>query len=386
MANEIEQTILLQPTSPVPDRGPEYTEAQQPFPQVNIQQQRLNSHDVAARVPDTAKQVQHYYAPTPPAPQQAAPTPTTAVVIAPVSVPEGAVSVVKEVILEPQPANTKRRVSFTTNTKPPVTTIQAMAAQASTLCQLNTVQESTSDGSDQSENGGVVNQHSTDRILSDWKTYLSEFDQKHDNMEDGFDPFQDVIEDAFDAKYKDLLGEGRFLVDEEEEAELPAEVPVEMPVQEVQAVPTKDANTWIAHKKAEEAFSEIRDIHTGSARRRLSASEFVVHPPKPRTYPAGLTYLRTPLCHACASPCPPVLAPVPQAALQPVGPVSIKSESTEVEQHYSTPDPVESPEPMQIEGKTNKSRKPPQWGINVTTVGSSIERCTASARAYSSRP
>jgi hypothetical protein len=260
-----------------------------------------------------------------------------------------------------------------------------------------TEQESTSDESDQSENGGVVNQNSTstlpvprierraslrrslrhagrkigvsesflaslrlgvepvvfraDRILSDWKLYLSKFDQKHENMEDSFDPFQDIIEDAFDAKYKDLLGEGRFLVDEEEEAELPAEVPVEMPVKEVQAVPTEDANTWIAHTKAEEAFSEIRDIYTGSARRRLPASEFVVHPPKPRTYPAGLTYLRTPLCHACASPCPPVPAPVPQAALQLVRPVSIESESTEVDQHYSTPDPVESPEPMQMEAE-----------------------------------
>jgi hypothetical protein len=140
MANEIEQTMPLRPAAPTPNRWLGYTEAKQPPPQVDIQQQRLNGHHAAARVPDTATHAQHYYAPTPPATQQAAPTPTTAVVVAPISVPEGAVSVVKEVILEPQPANTKRRVSFTTNTKPPVTTIQATAAQTSTLGQLKAIQ------------------------------------------------------------------------------------------------------------------------------------------------------------------------------------------------------------------------------------------------------
>lgn len=182
-----------------------------------------------------------------------------------------------------------------------------------------------------------------DKILAEWNTYLLQFHKKHTEMEDAFDPFQDQIEDAFDAKYVELLGEGKFLIDEES-TELSAEVPVELPVQEVSVVPTEDADTWMAHKKAEEATAEHRDIYTGSARRRLPASEMVVHPPKPRTYPAG----------------PPPPAPVPQ----PVEPEPlVEPEPTEEDQRYSTPDPVDSPQPMQLEAEVEdeqpKTPSPP---------------------------
>ncbi|KAF3047150.1 hypothetical protein E8E12_011478 [Didymella heteroderae] len=229
----------------------------------------------------------------------------------PISVLDGATGVVKEVTLEPQPANGQRRVSFLTTTQPPVTTIQATVAQPSTstdqphivtLDQLKAdkfQQERRSDEGHEPVQRDFAPQNGTstlfdpkiqrkasfrnsirsaaqglltslrtgepsvefkaDRVLGDWKSYLSEFNHEHDNMEDGFDPFQDVTEDAFNAKYKDLLGEGQFLVEEEEEAELPAEGPVELAVQDAEVVPTEDVDAWLAHKKAEETFSEAVD-------------------------------------------------------------------------------------------------------------------------------
>lgn len=185
-----------------------------------------------------------------------------------------------------------------------------------------------------------------DKVLSDWKTYLSDFDQKHENMDGAFDSFQDSIEDAFDAKYKHFLGEGRFLIDEEDEASLTVEMPAELPKQEVQVVSAEDADIWNAHRKGEQAFSEVRDVYTGSARRELSEAELVVYPPKPRTFSAGPGLLRTPLCHACTSPCPPTPEPP-----QPVKQKSIELESTEDDQRYVTLDPVDSLDPMSIEAE-----------------------------------
>lgn len=83
-----------------------------------------------------------------------------------------------------------------------------------------------------------------DKILAEWNTYLLQFHKKHTAMEDAFGPFQDQIEDALDAKYVELLGEGNFLIDEES-TELSAEVPAELPVQEVSVVPTEDADTCL---------------------------------------------------------------------------------------------------------------------------------------------
>lgn len=337
MANEMEQQAFpLRPRASSSHFLQGHAEMRQPQspPRVNIEQQHPASVRIHAAVADAARQTQQFYAPFPPAPRRGsviAPDSTTAATVPPISVPEGAVGVVKEVILEPQPANTKRRVSFITNTQPLVTTIQAKAAQRSAstiephtviLNQLKAVRSQYQSRSDDvhervSRDFALQNGTSTlsgpsisrkpsirrsfrsaaqgllaalrigeppvgfkaDDAFAEWKTYLAEFNHKYDNMEDGYEPFQDVIEEAFDAKYKDLMGEGKFFLNEEERAELPAEVPVELPVQEAEVVPTEDADTWLAHRKAEEAFSKVRDAYTGSARRRLSASELVVHPP-----------------------------------------------------------------------------------------------------------
>jgi hypothetical protein len=81
--------------------------------------------------------------------------------------------------------------------------------------------------------------------------------QDEEKMEEAFDPFQDSMENAFNAKYKEFLGEGKFLIDEREEAELSAEVLIELPVQEAEVVPTKEADTWLVHEKTEEASLKL---------------------------------------------------------------------------------------------------------------------------------
>lgn len=129
-ASEMEQqAILARPAAPTPNQWQEYAETQQPqpLPQVKDEQQRLapaNMHASAATIPGTARQAQHYHAPAPAA---------TAATVAPILVPEGSVGVVKEVTLETQPVATRRRVSFTTEAQRPVTTIQATAAQVSSV-------------------------------------------------------------------------------------------------------------------------------------------------------------------------------------------------------------------------------------------------------------
>jgi hypothetical protein len=414
MANEMEQHAFPpRPVAPNPYHWQGYAEIQhsQLLPQINIEQQRPIVATSQATVASAARQTQHYYAPSPPAPRYGTElTPDCDIMapVAPLVVSEGAVGVVKEVTLEPQPASTKRRVSFTPSTQPPVTIIQATAAHASTpthqphtvtLDQLKAVKSQQRSRSDAGNEpmprdfaletgtstlpGPKISRRSSVRKLfgsaaqglltalrmgeppvefkaddtfADWKTYLSLFNQKEENMEDAFDPFQDSIENAFDAKYKELLGEGKFLIDERAEAELPAEVPIELPVHQADIVPTEDADTWLAHRTAEEAFSEVRDAYTGSARRRLSISKLVIHPPKPRTYPVGPDFLRAPLCRACSTPCSAKTTSAPQS----VGTVSLEPDSAGDDQHYSTPDSAESLEPKaEVELDQPKTPSPP---------------------------
>lgn len=427
LANEMEQHALSpRPVALNPYHWQEYAEAQhsQPLPQVNIEQQRPIIATFQATVASAARQTQHYYAPSPPAPRHGTELIPDCDITAPVGslvVPEGTVGIVKEVTLEPQPASTKRRVSFTPSTQPPVTTIQATAAHASTptyqphtvtLDQLKAVkpqQRSRSDAGNEPMPRNFALEHGTstlpgpkiprrssvrklfgsaaqglltalrmgdppvdikaDDTFADWKTYLSQFNQREENMEDAFDPFQDSIENAFDAKYKEFLGEGKFLIDERAEAKLSAEVPIELPVYQADIVPTEDADTWLAHRTAEEAFSEVRDAYTGSARRCLSVSKLVIHPPKPRTYPVGPDFLRAPLCRACSTPCSTKTTSAPQS----VGIGSLEPDSAGDDQHYLTPDSAETPEPeAEVEIDQPKTPSlPPSRLPRATSVDSS---------------
>ncbi|KAL1655515.1 hypothetical protein SLS61_001979 [Didymella pomorum] len=88
--------------------------------------------------------------------------------------------------------------------------------------------------------------------FDDWKTFMSE--GQSGRREDGR---SDSMENAFNAKYKEFLGEGKFLIDEREEAELSAEVLIELPVQEAEVVPTEEADTWLVHEKTEEASLKL---------------------------------------------------------------------------------------------------------------------------------
>lgn len=303
-ATEMEQqAVRLRPLASVLRQWQEYAETQQlqsPL-RVNIEQQQPAPVWSHAAVPDIARQTQKFYTPLPPASSMSrrgfviTPGPAITATAPPISVPEGAVRVVKEASLEHKPFSTKRCVSFKTCTQHPTTIIQTTTAQRSastiephtlTLDQLKAVrsrdqsksddihepvshdfalQNGTSTSSDPSiprkssirrsfqsaaqwlwialRIGEPTVGFNADVTFADWKAYLAGFDHKYDNMEDGFEPFQDVIKEAFDAKYKDLVCEGKFLLDEEERAELPAEVPVELPVQEASVVPTEDVDT-----------------------------------------------------------------------------------------------------------------------------------------------
>lgn len=139
MADEMEQqhAIPLRAAASTPNHWQGHAGAQQsrPFLQVNSQQTPIASTDATAAdaaIQNSARRGRNYYAPTPPAPQPALVSVTGS---APGPSPEGAVSVVKEITLISQLANTQRRVSFTANTKPPVTTIQATGAQASSVAE-----------------------------------------------------------------------------------------------------------------------------------------------------------------------------------------------------------------------------------------------------------
>ncbi|KAF3034021.1 hypothetical protein E8E11_001770 [Didymella keratinophila] len=411
IANEMEHHAYpTRPVAPNPHHWQAYAETQQ---QQRFQQQQPPAASFHATVATAAIQTQHYYAPSHPSPlvprgTEFVPDCDLVAPVAPLAVPESAVGVVKEVTLEPQSASTKRRVSFTPNTQPPDTTIQTTAGQTLastdqphtvTLDRLRAISFQVQSGSGEAhepvqrdftpQNGkgtlpvpklsrrgsfrlsvrkvgqGLLTAlrmgeppvvFKADDTIADWKTYLSEFNQKEEKMEEAFDPFQDSIENALNAKYKEFFGEGKFLIDEREEVELSAEVPIELPVQEAEVVPTEDADTWLAHRKAEEAFSEARDPYTGSARHRLSASELVVHPPKPRTYPVGPEFLRAPLCRACSTPCSTETTAAPRS----VGTESIEPDSAEDDQHYSTPDSAESPEPeAEAEAVQPKTPSPP---------------------------
>ena len=147
---------------------------------------------------------------------------------------------------------------------------------------------------------------SIDELMLKWKALVSKREEQEANMEGAYDPFQDMIEDAMDLKYKELRGGGRFLI-YEEAAELPAKVPIELPVMEEKpAVSKEEGKTWMAHSEKEDEISEFCDPYTGSAQRPSSPSESsgvsgeLIYFPKPRTYdppPPPPTDCR------CATPC-----------------------------------------------------------------------------------
>lgn len=451
MANEMEQyAFCRRPVGLNLYSWERYAERQhpQPLPWVNIMQQPPNTVESHTVIANGARQTQHYYAPLPPSPTAPpanrrgaglVPNSDSELPGTPLVVPEGAVRIVEEVTLEPQLASTRCCGSFTSSTQPPVTTIQATTVQTFTLTdqphtvtldQLKAIKSrresrsrkawgfvqrdfalqndaTTIPGAKVSRKGSLrvsvrnaaqvlltalrlgeppVEFKADDTFLC-WRAYLSKINQRQDNMEDAFDPFQDTIEEAFDAKYKELLGEGKFLIDEKEEAKSPAEVSIQLPDQEAAVIPTADAEIWLAYRKAEESFSEVRDAYTGSARRQLSVSELVVHPPKPRTYPVGPDVLREPLCRACSTPCSTGTISGPRS----VGIYSVEPDSVVDDQHYSTPESADSPEP-EAEAEVDQMKPPnPQSSrlprvASVGRSGRSISRLTPPKRRQSTAP
>ncbi|KAF2628392.1 hypothetical protein BU25DRAFT_34740 [Macroventuria anomochaeta] len=182
-----------------------------------------------------------------------------------------------------------------------------------------------------------------DKIKIEWEAFNFEREQQEKAMGGAFDSFQDMIEEAMDSKYKELKGEGKFLI-YEDAIELPVEPPVELPV-----VPNEDESAWVIHTKKEEEIIEFCDPYTGSVQRPCSPSEsphvsgdyLACHPPKPRTYPPGP--------HSTAE--------------------VARSEKPKVvvdEQHDSTPSPSDDSQPVQLEAEVDderpKTRMAPKQG------------------------
>ncbi|KAJ4322983.1 hypothetical protein N0V94_002138 [Neodidymelliopsis sp. IMI 364377] len=109
-------------------------------------------------------------------------------------------------------------------------------------------------------------------------------------------PFQDLIEESFDRKYKELKGEGGFLIYQDSTVQqvdpIEERTPVELNASEV---------AWLALGKKEEEITEFRDPHTGSVWRADSAFEIpqvggssivcgLSRPPHTAVLESGLTY------------------------------------------------------------------------------------------------
>lgn len=144
-----------------------------------------------------------------------------------------------------------------------------------------------------------------DRIMAEWHALLSERGEQEIMMQGAYDPFQDMIEEAFDLKYKELRGEGSFLI-QEESVELPVKTLIEPPIEEEEpAAQSQTESIWLTHSKKEEDIAEFHDPHTGSVRRSASTSEsprvsgdfMVCCPPRPphtAVLESGLTYALEP--------------------------------------------------------------------------------------------
>jgi hypothetical protein len=194
---------------------------------------------------------------------------------------------------------------------------------------------------------------SANEIMSKWRALISEREEQERKMEGAYNPFQDMIEDAMNLKYKELKGEGSFLI-YEESVELPAKVPVELPVQmavkEEEPAAPKENKTWVVHSKEDE-ITEFCDPYTGSVQRPSSPSEspragvemFCL--PKPRTYdppPPKLTACR------CATPCTTKCrAPILQVA-QPDEHEPVMAPVVE-KQHHWTPSPTGGSQHVDVE-------------------------------------
>ncbi|XPT01791.1 hypothetical protein M3J09_010920 [Ascochyta lentis] len=154
--------------------------------------------------------------------------------------------------------------------------------------------------------------------MAKWNALLLQHQQQCKTMEGAYRPFRDTIEEAFDSKYVELRGEGRFLI-HDEPVELPvrlsSKLPVELPVEEKEATaPSEAEGAWLMHSKKEDKITEFHDPHTGSVWRSISTSEslrvkdgfLVCSPPmSPQTaaLESGLTY----------APDPPTLPKMPQS-------------------------------------------------------------------------
>jgi hypothetical protein len=138
-----------------------------------------------------------------------------------------------------------------------------------------------------------------DQTLVEWKRFCVERKTQEVMMAGAWRPFQDLIEESFDRKYKELKGEGGFLV-----YKGPTEQPIQLvnPTEERTPVELNASEVaWLALGKKEEEITEFRDPHTGSVWRadstfeipQVSGSPIVCGlslPPHTAVLESGLTY------------------------------------------------------------------------------------------------
>jgi hypothetical protein len=90
-----------------------------------------------------------------------------------------------------------------------------------------------------------------DHSMAMWRSFMAEREHREMAMEGSFDSFQDAIEGAMDSKYRELRGEGGFLIHEEASALLTGQsdkVPTE--VEPVES--TAEVQTWLKYADEEE--------------------------------------------------------------------------------------------------------------------------------------
>lgn len=96
-----------------------------------------------------------------------------------------------------------------------------------------------------------------DHSMALWRSFVAEREHREMAMEGPFDSFKDAMEGAMDSKYRELRGEGGFLIHEEATSSLArlSEVPTEA---EAVALTAEVPPSWLRYADEEESV-EIRE-------------------------------------------------------------------------------------------------------------------------------
>jgi hypothetical protein len=99
--------------------------------------------------------------------------------------------------------------------------------------------------------------------MATWRSFMAEREHREMAMEGSFDSFQDAIEGAMDSKYRELRGEGSFLIHEEASALLTGQS-AKVPAEDRPVELTAEVQTWLKYADEEEDGAGICERQTHS--------------------------------------------------------------------------------------------------------------------------